>query len=306
MMKVFRDASTYPIIIILEKAKSKKNIIKIAKPKDEIELIDNSLKFSNISQEIYDNFDKNLFLLELNDKNLNIIEKMKENSKPLKDCVEEITWGTSATGYGKKKIKQDRFLSLSKKEQENYVKIIQTADIQRYKIDWQKEFIPKNIYTENKLRLFGYDKIVVGRLNKLLKATIDIEKYVLGKATLIIPKKDVNIKFLLALLNSKLIDYYFKLLFKSTHMSQGYIRYDIPYLEQLPIKTSSESQQQKITQVVDKMLGYNKDLIRLGDKTTSETKDLNDKINSLDKEINEEIYKLYGMTKAEQEIIENN
>lgn len=304
MMKVFKDASTYPIIIILEKAKPKKNTIKIAKPKDETELMSNSLKFEDISQEIYNNFDKNLFLLELNDKNLNIIEKMKENSKPLKGCVQQITWGTSATGYGKKKIKLDKFLSLSKKEQEKYVKIIQTSDIQRYRIDWQKEFIPKNIYTENKLRLFEYDKIVVGRLNKFLKATIDTEKYALGKATLIIPKEEVNIKFLLALLNSKLIDYYFKILFKSTHMGQGYIRYDVPYLGQLPIKKVSEYQQQIMIKLVDNMLYLNKCLNEIKEKQTDEKTRLEKEIQKIDDKIDQLVYKLYGLTKEEIKIVE--
>ena len=45
---------------------------------------------------------------------------------------------------------------------------------------------------------------------------------------------------------------------------------------------------------------------KLGNKTTSETKDLNDKINNLNEEINEEIYELYGISKEDREIIEQN
>lgn len=304
MIKVFRDASTYPIIIILEKTKSKRNIIRLAKTEDETELINKSLKFDSIQQEIYYSFDKNLFLLGLGNRNLDIINKMKKDAKLLKEYVEEITWGTSATGYGKQKIKQNDFLSLQKKEQEKYIKIIQTADIQRYRIEWQKEFIPKKIYTENKLNLFNYDKIVVGRLNKFLKATIDTEKYSLGKATLIIPKKDINIKFLLGMLNSKLIDYYFKLLFKSTHMSQGYIRYDIPYLLQLPIKLIPESQQKPIIKLVDKMLTLNRRLNEIGDKKTDERARIEKEIKKTDAEIDEIVYKIYGITEEEKKIIE--
>ena len=57
------------------------------------------------------------------------------------------------------------------------------------------------------------------------------------------------------------------------------------FLEQIPTKIPSESQQKIITEMVDKMLILNKKLVEIGKKATSETKDLNDKINNLNKEI---------------------
>jgi len=111
--------------------------------------------------------------------------------------LKQLLGGLPQQKMERKKIKLDVFLSLSKKEQEKYIKIIQTSDIQRYRIDWQKEFILKSLYTKNKIDLFNCDKIVIGRLNKFLKATIDTENYALGKATLIIPKENVNINFYL-------------------------------------------------------------------------------------------------------------
>ena len=77
------------------------------------------------------------------------------------------------------------------------------------------------------------------------------------------------------------------------------------FLEQIPIKIPSESQQTKITQMVERILFLNKRLYEIGNKVTSEIKDLNDKINNLNEEINEEVYKLYEITDKEKEIIEN-
>lgn len=304
MVKVFRDASTYPIIIILEKTNPKNNTIKTAKVKDENDFIKNKMNFIEIKQDIYQNFDKNLFLLDLTTNNINIINKMRKDSTILKDCVEDITWGTSASGYGKKKIKKSEFLSFSRIRQQDYIKIIQTSDIQKYRINWQEEYIPKDIYTKNKLALFEKNKIVIGRLNKFLKATIDNEKHALGKATLITLKKNTNPKLLLAILNSKLIDYYFKLLFVSTHMSQGYIRYDIPYLEQLPIKKISDSYQQPIIKTVDKLLSLNEQLNEIGDKKTDRRASIEREIDESNKELDTLIYKIYGITKEEQSTIE--
>jgi hypothetical protein len=48
----------------------------------------------------------------------------------------------------------------------------------------------------------------------------------------------------------------------------------------------------------------NKRLNEIGDKNTAETKDLKDKIAATDKEINQEVYRLYDLTEKEIEIIE--
>lgn len=109
--------------------------------------------------------------------------------------------------------------------------------------------------------------------------------------------------FLLGILNSKLIDYYFKLLFMSTHMSQGYIRYDIPYLQQLPIKTVSENKQKELINLVDKMLSLNKNLNQVINKPHDRIK-IEKEIKETDDKINEIVYKLYNITDEEKKIIE--
>ncbi len=48
----------------------------------------------------------------------------------------------------------------------------------------------------------------------------------------------------------------------------------------------------------------NKRLIQLGDKLTAETKELKEKINETSKELDKEIYSLYGLNKSEISLIE--
>ena len=88
-------------------------------------------------------------------------------------------------------------------------------------------------------------------------------------------------------------------------MSQGYIRYDIPYLEKLPIKITSEAEEEKIIKLVDKILLFNNQLKNFGDKVTSETKEINERITKLDREINQRVYEIYGLNSKEIELIEN-
>ena len=75
-------------------------------------------------------------------------------------------------------------------------------------------------------------------------------------------------------------------------MAGGYIRFDIPYLKLLPIKIPDEKQAKIIKELVNRMM-----------KLCSEKSE--QQIKNVDYEINEEIYKLYGITDKEKEIIEN-
>ena len=52
------------------------------------------------------------------------------------------------------------------------------------------------------------------------------------------------------------------------------------------------------------ILLLNKRLLDFGDKNTVETKDIKEKIENLDKEIDQEVYRLYGLTDKEIELIE--
>lgn len=73
-------------------------------------------------------------------------------------------------------------------------------------------------------------------------------------------------------------------------------------ITKLPIKITE--QQQEIVQLVDKMLSLNKRLNEIKDKTTDEKARLEKEIQKLDDEIDQEVYKIYGITKEEQKIIE--
>jgi len=109
-----------------------------------------------------------------------------------------------------------------------------------YIIDWQGEYIQKSIYPQKQLELFKSPKIVIARQSLLIKSGYDAEgHYALGKVAFTSYfKEDFDPIILLALLNSGLLDFYFKKAYETLHMAGGYIRYDIPYLHQLPIVAS--------------------------------------------------------------------
>ena len=56
--------------------------------------------------------------------------------------------------------------------------------------------------------------------------------------------------------------------------------------------------------MVDKMLSLNKRLNEIGDKQTPDKSKLQEEIRRTDAEIDELVYKIYGMTQEEKKIIE--
>ena len=145
----------------------------------------------------------NNFILNSNANELKIISKL-DNLEPLTKFAKIFCWGSSITGFAKNKK-----YTLEK----GYKPLIQTRDIKKYGISWNKEYINENIYSENIKQIFNQKKIVIGRLTKDLQATVDTDNYYVGKSAIFIPKNIDDIYYICGILNSKLISYYYKFIF---------------------------------------------------------------------------------------------
>ena len=302
-LKVFGNVGTYPVLLFLDKTFIARNEIKLAYPQNKETFLNedfNAIKQKEIT-------DKTDFIISttFNKNNLSLIGKLEKNGKELGSLCEKFVWGTSITGFKSYKIQKEDFEKLKKSDKENYEKVLQTADIKSFEIAWQGEYIQKNIYSKSVTNLFEQkEKIIIARLTKSIQATIDYEKHYLGKSSLIVNPK-VNTKYLLGLLNSKLLNFYFKIKFDNTHMAGGYLRFDIPYLSKLPIKTNpTKTQQSEIIKYVEQLLQLNKEKQNTSLPDTLQI--LNRKIDYSENKINQLVYQLYELTEDEIKIIESN
>ena len=66
----------------------------------------------------------------------------------------------------------------------------------------------------------------------------------------------------------------------------------------------SESAQEKLSNLVEKITKNVKRLCDFRDKKTADSAKLEEEIHKTDAEIDEEVYKLYGITEEEKKIIE--
>lgn len=126
----------------------------------------------------------------------------------------------------------------------------------------------------------------------------DQQYFVQKNLSIILPKvQKYNLKYILAIMNSRLMDWYFRVNFfdravKSMH------------LKKFPIKILSIYGQEPFIKLVDKIVTLNKHINQMKDKKTDERARVEKEIQKIDKEIDELVYKIYGITEKEKKIIE--
>jgi len=106
---------------------------------------------------------------------------------------------------------------------------------------------------------------------------------------------------LLALLNSKII--YFWLKHKGKKQGEQ-LKIDKEPLMDIPLLKVSESEQERIVTMVDTIMVCNAKFNKTSENT-DKWHSLKKEVRSLEKQIDQEIYKLYGLTNEEIKTIEN-
>jgi len=156
------------------------------------------------------------------------------------------------------------------------------------------------------------DKIVIAEDALKIEATIDLSKSLCQGGVYFAVLREplnlnVNLNFLLGILNSSLHTFFYKILFSGMHMGGGYLRFRTKFLEQLPIRTigftnfSEKKAHDNLVELVEVMLDLNR---KIQNAKGSEKDQIQRQIEKTDREIDDLVYKLYGITEGEKKIIE--
>lgn len=295
--KVFQDATVETCIFVLckenDSTKRDKNIVRVERL---TERGDFSVIKEFTQSEIYKNHLYN-FQLYAEQEGNNILNKIKKSGKRLGEFVKFF--------YGLKTGDDDKFLFGEPKNKE-CMKLIRSKDIGKYSISFDKKYVwyVPDLMIKNKSTArpgdkdrFEAEKIIVARMGKQVVATYDNNKYYVKDGMLLLKKSDsVNLKYLVGLLNSKVINYYYKNYFITIDVLKN-------ALLELPI-VFNKKVEEEIILLVDRMLSLTKQLQEIGDKRTAQTAKLEEEIKKTDEEINDLVYKLYNITEEEKKIIE--
>lgn len=112
--------------------------------------------------------------------------------------------------------------------------------------------------------------------------------------------KDVSLKYILALLNSKVLNFRYKSIGKQT--GGGIYEYFENGVGKLPIPVTNREEQDVFIKFVDQMLEMQKRLHSA--RSESDKKHIQQKVEVLDKQIDALVYELYGLTEEEIKVVE--
>jgi hypothetical protein len=278
--QVFADApDIVPAIFVIKNDNHKTNEIITLKAKETKIIYDfNALISNQVKVENY-YFGNHIFNLLIDNQIVKLLEKVK-CFKPLNLYFKVI--------YGIKTGDNKSNLTKSVDNKGNWKKCASSANnIKRYEITWQQDYLNVGNHLQG-LGKTNYEqpKILIQYIRKLsmpMRLVCALDEvgslYPLNNFSFIISPNQGNLKFLLGLINSKLMNWYF---------SNTFIDYNIKpkYIEQLPIVEIAETEQQPIIEHVEKILALKK-----AEPSQSTTE--------LEKEIDKMVYVLYGLTEAE-------
>jgi len=245
-----------------------------------------------------------------------IIKKIEINSLMLKELT-VVRAGLKAYEVGKgtpkqtTEMKNKRIYHANKQIDKTYYKYLEGKDVCRYSLKWSGKFLKYGecLAAPRTFDLFNSERILVRQIPSKPPHSINAmylnEIYLNDINSMIIyNSKKYPIKFILGLLNSKLISYWFNMKFNKLQRSL-FPQFKVKELEQFPIlKDANKTDIAKVITLVDKMLSLNRRLNEIGDKKTDERARVEEEIKKTDAEIDELVYKIYRITEEEKRIIE--
>ena len=257
--KVFEDASTYPVITMIENGDNES--VLCGKFNDSHELISKNYPSNKL-----DILENSILGFLLNDK-LTITQKIISQSAPL-SVVGEI----NATSTAKE---ADDYSSLISEEPCGY-RLINTGTIDPYFTTWGifaltkqgKQYITPYLPSDNKEisdnrhSLYSSPKIIISKIGLSCEAFYDKEGIYASIDTNCVHSFNCAFipEYILCWLNSKLYNYLFECLFDGLRMSGGYLLYSAPNLKNTYVKIIPIDDQKPFITLADKMLTLNSQL----------------------------------------------
>lgn len=305
-VKVFKDASVYPIVFTFVKSQVGYEPVKATKMIDlENYSISNDIPHEVFYEDIY--WDR--YFVDNN--TLKLVFKLSKFTKLYKLNNEILGAATVGEAYELRKIVKEL-----DDETDSYKMLINTGTIDQYKSLWgikKTQYIKSaylkpivldkdlNMTMSNRYIQACKRKIIIGGMTKKLEVFLDEGKYIAGKSTtIILDNGKIDLVYLSALLNSRLISFWYKIYFKSLSLAGGYLRISNNEIKKVPIPDIKKNDQKIISGLANHIasLMFENDYVENIDKQGQ--------VKEFEKQINQMIYKLYGLSEDEIKIVEGN
>jgi adenine-specific DNA-methyltransferase len=228
--------------------------------------------------------------------------KNKLSSLPTLNDIAAITQGTKPFQKGKGKppqtqdILDDKPFVQESKINETFRPLLRGSLINKYLISWNNNyFISFGDWLAEPRYSANYEaekKIVVRQTGSQLIATLDKKQFIVRDNLYTVVSKKIRYseEFILGLLNSSLLNWYYQNIINN-EVGEALAQVKKGHLAILPIPEENSKMFKEVANIVDQIL-------------TAKNFDPNADTITLEKEIDQMVYQLYGLTEAEIKIIE--
>jgi len=297
---VFKRVTTSSIILKLEKNNLvENNIIQI---KEGIEKVTNTIRQSELTAPSFIISTKSSYL------DNSILGKLEQNSLLLGNICKELIFGVVIT--------KNRSDVVFNKFRKGLKPFLEGKDISRYYITQVEKYLlyePQLLHRPRTPEIFeSKEKLLIQRITggkRPLNVAYDNQQFYNKESInnlILNHNTEYNIKYVLALLNSTLINWYY--LKKFTNESKLTVNLSKEYLSQIPIQginfqvAINASKHDKLISLADFMINAKKNVDVVS--TPDEKECLKRQIETTDKLIDKLVYELYGLTEEEIKIVE--
>ncbi len=264
--------------------------------------------------------DKLWAMLSISGNDTLLLKKIKTKTIPLSDIL-EVSQGLipydKYRGHDEYTIKNRIWHSKNKKDK-TYKRELRGGDIKRYSITWNgKQWISYGpwLAAPRKAEFFTKPRLLFREITdpngQYLNVAYSEEEYYNNPSVIncIGTGKEYSLKYCLGISNSKLIAWYHHN--SSPKVKKGiFPKILVDDVRNLPIKIIDFNKPQEkkahdtLISLVEKMLELNKQYAPIRNTPFSESEELKKEIEKTDKEIDNLVYDLYGLTEAERKIVE--
>ncbi len=299
--KVFQNVTQATTVLIFEKNNDSENKIKTKLCENEKEIFNNS--YYLIEQSIYHNILENMFIINISNDSLKLALKLL-NEYDTFDSITEIYQGEVNVSINKDLIKNT-------KVSEYFKPLIRGNDVYKYFIDLSGENSKGSFVdtSNNDFRGHYFNKRIVTQEVSNMQQKLRIKSSILDKGFLcghttnyLILRKEIDLSFILGIINSKLINWFFTIFNNTNHIPAREIkRFPFPLIDFNNLKNNK--MYLILTECVNEML---KTMVNYYESEKENDKKLYEqKIDLLERKINETVYTLYKLTDDEIKIIES-
>ncbi len=301
----------FPVVIILKKEQTQRfrrsNLTTVRLCESPEQLVLGMFAAENAyKQSYFETIPFNRFRLFFDPMSKQIVERMEARG------VELVGLANVASGLIGKKGK-DTIVSGTRRDDNWLPGITSGAEISKYVITPEGDFI---CFDKDELKSGFRDaqyfqpKLLMRQTGDSLIAAYDEDHLLCLNNIHVVNVSDsgVQIKYLLGLLNSRLMGYYYHTI--SLELGRVMAQTDIETVERLPIRPINSDdpvdvrQHDKIVELVDEMLTLQKDYTEAESQKEERRHNLKRRIDQLDEAIDQLVYEMYGLKEEEIKIVE--